>query len=279
MVTGSNQITTRAEFVDSALESTPADESSLSIFHSGNGLSFCLYHKISGKVLLLVDYEHDGRSETGMELLQQFNETFGHYTLAWETDTYTWIPKELFSESDVPVLAKKLLGTTDVQWTEVSEMDAVLIHSPLPPVLERVAESLPEVKLYPRPASSALALHRFWKKKPGDHVNIHIREGYLDILAFTNGKLVLQNTYETDSIEDQLYFLTYAYEQLKHSPEEVPLKVSGNLVEGDRLWKAYQKYIRNVSWLGSVSNLQASASVPTAAINQYASLLHLAACE
>ena len=121
--------------------------------------------------------------------------------------------------------------------------------------------------------------NRFWKKKPGDHVNIHIREGYLDILAFTNGKLVLQNTYETDSIEDQLYFLTYAYEQLKYSPEEVPLKVSGNLVEGDRLWKAYQKYIRNVGWLGSVSNLQASASVPTAAINQYASLVHLAACE
>ncbi|NVK05743.1 MAG: DUF3822 family protein [Flavobacteriia bacterium] len=279
MVTGSNRITTRAEFIDSALESTPAEESSLSIFHSGNGLSFCLYHKASGKILLLVDYEHDGSSDTGMELLQQFNETFGKYILSWETDTYTWVPKELFNEKDVPSIAQKMLGKTDVQWTIIDELEAVLIHSTIPPVLERMAESLPAVTALPRPASSALALHRFWKTKPGEHVNIHVRSGALDILAFSNGKLILQNTYETDSIEDQLYFLTYAYEQLKFSPEEVPLKVSGDIVEGDRLWKTYQKYIRNVGWLGSVSNLKPSASIPTAAINQYASLVHLAACE
>ncbi len=278
MVTGNSHITTRAEYIDGGLESTPASESLLSIFYSGDGLSFCLSHTPTKKILLLADYQLDTRPEAGLELLKQFNETFGEYILSWQVEHSTWVPKELLTQESIPTISKEVMGISKVQHTEIDELDATLLHEPIPPVLERIYESLSSAKLLPKPASEVIAFSRYWKSKPGDHFYLNVGENTIDIIAFSNGKLQLQNTYPTDSIEDQLYFVLYAYEQLKFNTEEVPLKITGSIEENSTLWNTYQKYIRNVDWLDHISGLNYSSAIPIASIRKYAPLVHLAAC-
>ncbi|KAB2808050.1 DUF3822 family protein [Phaeocystidibacter luteus] len=278
MVTGSKSISTRAEFIDDAIEQLSAVEGVLSIFHTEGGLSFSLAHASSGRVMLLVDYELDNRPESGLELLNQFNETFKSYQLGWDVERFTWIPQELFLESETTQLGSKLLGINNAIATPVPELEAVLIHSPIPPVLERIAEALEAPILLPKPASDALSLGRHWKTRPGEHVYLHLEKEYVDILAFSNGKLQLHNRFVAKTKEDKLYFVLYAYEQLKFHPDEVPLKLTGGILENDDLWKSFDKYVRNVEWLENLNQIHSTAAIPQSQLRQYAPLIHLHSC-
>ncbi|NVK27857.1 MAG: DUF3822 family protein [Flavobacteriia bacterium] len=278
MVTGSNSISTRAEFIDDAIEQLSANEGVLSIFHTEGGLSFSLAHASSGRVMLLVDYELDNRPDSGLELLNQFNETFHAYQLGWDVERFTWIPQELFLESETTQIGLKLLGINNAVATAIPELEAVLIHSPIPPVLERIAEALDGPALLPKPASDVLALGRHWKTRPGEHVYLHIEPEYLDILAFSNGKLQLHNRFVAKTNEDKLYFVLYAYEQLKFQTDEVPLKLSGSILENSELWKSFGKYIRNVEWLENLNQVHSTASIPQTQLRRYAPLIHLHSC-
>ncbi len=278
MVTGNNSITTRGEFIDDALEQLDASEGILSIFQSEDGLSFSVAHRTSGQILLITDYKLDNRPDAGVELLQQFNEPFSEYRLGWDCKKWTWVPQELFDLKELGTLSETLLGTVQTTYTEVPDINAVLIHENVPPVLERIQEALESSTLLPHPAAEAISLTKHWKVRPGEHVYLHITTNSLNLLAVSNGKLQLHNTYETKSAEDQLYFVLYAYEQLKFNTDEVPLKVTGNILENDALWKSYKKYIRNVEWMENIGSIHSSYSIPQRQLHLFAPLIQLHVC-
>lgn len=278
MVTGNNTIVTRSEFIDRSIEQLSASEGILSIFQREDGLSFCLSHQPSGKVILLADYGISNEPSAGIELLKQFDESFGSYRLGWYTPHYTWIPKVLFDESQVAELGRKTLGPVRTQWIEVPESEAVILHEAIPAQLERIAEQLESPLILPEGAIQALAMTRYWKTRPGSHIYVHVEEKYLSLTAVSTGKLLLQNHYPTKTDEDRLYFILQAYEQLHFHPDEVPLKLSGYLTESGPFRKTISKYIRDVNWLENLGTIHPAESVPAHELRKYAPLIHLHSC-
>lgn len=277
MVTG-NKITTRAQFIDDAIDSTAADSSALSIFQSEDGLSFSLADVNTGKILLLTDYTLDQRPDAGLELLSQFNERFSKYFAGWQPEVYTWVPKELFNPEDAIEMGKQTLGISNASFTEVEELEAVLLHSPIPNVLERLVESLETVRVLPKPAADAIAVLKQWKRKPGEHVYLHIEKESIDILVLSNGKMLLQNSFKAKTGPDKLYFVLYALEQLKLEADHVPLKITGEILEKDDLWKTLETYVRYVDWLEEIDPIHSSAAIPKAQLKKYAPVVHLHSC-
>lgn len=279
MVTGSNQkIETRCEYIDSGLESLKASEGQLSIFLAGDGLSFSLIHRATGKVLLLNEYLLPNSPGSALEMLHQFNESFDSYMVGWQAEKHTWIPSDLFDESQLPTLVQDTLGITDYQFTEVPELNAVIVHSPLPESLERIVEALPEAKVLPHSAIHALALTKHWKTLPGDQLYCNIEEDVLSLTAISNGKLVLQNSFPADCNENRLYYLLFAFEQLKYHPDQVAIKLSGQVDENDAFWSQLEKYVRRIDLLENLDNIHPSSSIPQVELRKHAPLIQLHSC-
>ncbi len=278
MVTGNNSIITKGEFIDDALEQLNPQEGILSIFHKEGGLSFSVANRKTGRLLLIADYKLDNRPEAGVELLQQFNEPFGAYHVGWDSSKWTWVPLELFSADDLPTLSETLLGTRQTTYTTVPSANAVLIHELAPPIIERLQDALEEYSAFPQPAAEAISLLNHWKNRPGQHMYVFVDLNKVHVLAISNGKIQLHNAFEAKTVEDQLYFVLYAYEQLNFNPDEVPLKLSGHLLEKDELWKAYAKYIRNVEWMENINPIHGSHAIPERQIHLFSPLIQLHLC-
>lgn len=278
MVTGSNNIHTRCEYIDPAIEQLKADEGELSIFQWGDGLSFSLVHASTGKILLLTEYQLSSDPNSALELLSQFNEPFGSFKIGWKSPRSTWIPKALFDENLFPEYVKSTLGKGDFEFTVIEELEAVLIHEKMPAHLERVAENYTVHKSLPDPAIHALAIARHWKTRPGQHMYADYNKETLTMTAISNGKLLLQNTYHVATEEDALYYVLFAYEQLKFHQDEVPLKISGDLVEKHGLWSTLAKYIRDIEWLDNIGNIHPASAIPKNDIRLHAALIQNHTC-
>lgn len=278
MVTGNNSIVTRGEFIDSAIEQLSSKEGELSIFLEGDGLSFSVLHKPSGKIVLLAEYQIDSNPSSVLELLKQFDEPFASYKIGWHSPKTSWIPQALFSEDQLNNLASKTLGEGQFTYTTVEELEAVVIHDFMPESLERVVEAYSNTLVLPDSAIHATAISRLWKTRPGEHLFVDKKENYISVAAISNGKLLLQNTFPIANDEDVLYYILYVYEQLKFHPDEVPMKVSGNLTENHGLWATLSKYIREIDWIESVGKVHPAHAIPVHEIRNNAALTHLHSC-
>lgn len=278
MVTGNNSIVTRGEFIDPAIEQLSSKEGELSIFQAGDGLSFSLAHQPTGRVVLLAEYELSSDPSAILELLKQFNEPFGSYKIGWKSQLNTWIPKALFDESKLSTYSESTLGKGKFDFTEMDEMDSILIHEPIPAQLERVVEAYPNPLALPDAGIHATAITRHWKTRPGEHVYIDYNNDALSVTAVSNGSLLLQNTYSIQSEEDALYYILFAYEQLKFNQDEVPMKVSGTLTENHGLWSTLSKYIRNIEWMEFTGNIHPSSAIPINELRVNAALIQLHSC-
>lgn len=278
MVTGNNSIVTRGEFIDPAIEQLSSKEGELSIFQAGDGLSFSLAHKPTGRIVLLAEYELSSDPNAVLELLKQFNEPFGSYKMGWKSNLNTWIPKALFDESKFSTYSEATLGKGDFAFTEMDEMESVLIHERIPAQLERVAEVYSNLLALPDAGIHATAITRHWKTRPGQHMYIDYNPGALSVTAVSNGSLLLQNTYAIQSEDDALYYVLFAYEQLKFNQDEVPMKVSGPLTENFGLWSTLSKYIRNIEWMEFTGSIHPSNAIPIVELRTNAALIQLHSC-
>lgn len=80
----------------------------------------------------------------------------------------------------------------------------------------------------------------------GQKIGLHIQKQHFDIVYKKDNRLQYLNSFTYKSVEDILYFLLYAMEQLKANPEEVPLVILGEFEQNSDLYKTIFRYIRTV---------------------------------
>lgn len=277
MATGNNRITTRCEFVDPAIDRISADKTQLTLFHYGEGLCFSLLNRELNKIVLLADYLLPQSAGAVGEVLQQFTQTFAGYHIIWHSPAQGFIPESLFDPTQQISLGEKLLGIPDAAITQMPAIQSVLLHNPMPAYLEAVR--FPKARFHPDSYCAVQSVATGWKHRPGQNIQVQVWEKYLSITAFANGKLSVHNHFATQSDEDRLYYILFAYEQLKQNPEEVPLNINGFIEEGGALWKKLQEYIREVKMRESTEHFSFSTAIPNEMIRRYLPVFESFSCE
>lgn len=192
-----------------------------------------------------------------LELLRNFfdeNELTKHkykdVVVLWESQRSTLVPNALFdaaeqetyfhfnhgSETDEKIYADKL------KTTEVFNVYAI------PPDLEK---SLRFGSFRIRHHASVfiesmMVFSKLTLLPKQVFVNVH--SGFFDMLVTENGKLLFYNSFAYKTAEDFIYFVLFVYEQLKLSPENNGIILSGEILKNSALFDMLYKYVRNIDF-------------------------------
>src|SRR5690554_8090580 len=74
---------------------------------------------------------------------------------------------------------------------------------------------------------------------------INLHSACFDLLAFSDNSLKLCNNFPIKSENDFIYFTLFAFEQLKLSPNEVEIIMSGHHPRFDALGKQLSRFLRH----------------------------------
>ncbi len=82
-----------------------------------------------------------------------------------------------------------------------------------------------------------------------DAVYIQVYENQFDLAIFKGKDLQFFNRFEYQTVEDFIYFLLYALEQLKLDCDTVPVYLAGTIAEKSKLYELMYTYIRKLSFV------------------------------
>ena len=159
----------------------------------------------------------------------------------------TLIPDELFDKEN----SKKILELTSnvydlIRSDLLSDINTHLIYT-IPDLINDIAFTFfPNAK---QKAQQSLLIEQFIKLDENkNNAYIYIGENSLNITAFKNGKLLLNNSFDFETKEDILYYTLFAFEQLKLNTETVSTRLYGEIIKGDEKHQLLYEYIRNIKF-------------------------------
>jgi hypothetical protein len=87
------------------------------------------------------------------------------------------------------------------------------------------------------------------------HFYVNVSQNTFDIVVLENRKLIFFNSFEFQTKEDFIYYILFAYEQLKLNPEDITLHLMGNIHSDSELYEMAYTYIQSIQFVESSSIL------------------------
>ena len=158
---------------------------------------------------------------------------------------HTIVPSEFFDEKNASLLLSTNAELLDViKFHKIPEISAIAIYSlqeELDDLLNLLfPETIPEV-------IQSRFISEFFKKSGNDEIaHVYISFEIIHICIFSKGKLILTNSYDYKNNEDILYYILFAFEQLKLDPSEIKTRLYGDIAKNNHKFKLLYKYIRDI---------------------------------
>ena len=229
----------------------------LSIQLSLNGFSFCITNS-EGKIIAtvsnfsskedLTEQELKHKLVTAFDTKPELQAQFTHVTVIYTNDLYCFVPKQFYNDKHKEVYFKysiKTLATDFISADELSVAPIINLFIPYININNYLIERFTEFEFL---HSSGLLVNYLLQKEALEtdpKIYLHFYAKHFDIIVTKGKELLLCNTYINQSNEDVLYYLLFAMEQLKLSPQEVEVKLL-NTIENE-LYELLYTYIKNMS--------------------------------
>lgn len=284
-------------FVDPGLNYLFTNNYDLSVRILPDGFSYAVFDTLQEKFISLEEYSsptspkqlnHFGLNEYTQWLDQVVNqcyllkEKFNRVYILLGGRKYTLMPTPVFD----PAYARKYLGFNH----PLSISDTVFydsIKSPESCLIYAIPESLNSwiVRNYP----DALTFHvcgslirnfylQFRGRSRDTRILANIQADVLDIIVFKGPVFQFCNSFHYSTHTDLLYYLLFAFEQLKINTEESPLFLSGFAEKNNELFKLPSTYIRHVELIPEVQGRILSSAFDHAPLHHYFDLLNVSLC-
>lgn len=246
----------------------------LSVQIALTGLSFLVRNNDRTEVLLFSEKSFD-TTRTPEELLLEldtlfaehlsFDTNFESVSVVYANSEYTIVPASLFDEtkaSDYLKFNSKILSNDFIAWDSLDARDMKVVYVPYVNINNYLFEKFGSFDYF----HSTTLLLKTLKSPTFDKqtlVQVLVRDGVFDLIVQKGGKLVLCNSYPFKTPEDFIYYILFAFEQLKLNPDEVKVEFMGAISENDDHFAIAHTYIRNLSFYEpSVNVIQLGESLP-----------------
>ena len=158
---------------------------------------------------------------------------------------HTIVPSKIFDEKNAKLLLSTNAELLDViKFHKIPELSATAIYS-----LHEELDDLLNL-LFPRIIPEVIQskfISEFFKKSENKEVaHIYISFEIIHICIFSKGKLILTNSYDYKNNEDILYYILFAFEQLKLDPNQIKTRLYGDISKNNQKFKLLYKYIRDI---------------------------------
>jgi hypothetical protein len=265
---GNNNTALKFNFADNSFQSAEASLQDLSVKFSPDGLSFCL--KKSGKLLLLKDFRFSKifsakvLSEKIDKIIQEEflnDQSFSKITAIIENNRFVTIPAPLYDKEN----SEQLLNLNcepepeDIIFSDYLKTPEVYnVYAASGEVIDKLSARFGKINTVHQTTVLVNALLAKYKNNLENILLLNVNSLSFEIILISENKLKFCNSFYFHKNEDIIYFLLFTCEQLKLNPENIKLKLSGEITAESELHKLLFEYIRNIDFFTRDASLPIS---------------------
>ncbi|MGM5470433.1 DUF3822 family protein [Flavobacteriaceae bacterium LMO-SS05] len=233
----------------------------LSIQISLSGLSFCILDVLSNTIehLKCIPFE---KKATPFEVLERlitvlntntiFEQAFQSVLVIYQNELSCCVPKPLFDEehsADYLKFNAKILHSDFIAHDDITINNSVNVYVPFVNINNYIFDRFGDF-VY-KHASTLLIQSLLQKEIDSKDAKLYVNVSntHFEVVAIDKGQFVFYNTFEYQTKEDFIYYILFAIEQLKLSPETIHTKLMGDLTKDDERFAIAYKYIRFVEFI------------------------------
>jgi hypothetical protein len=113
----------------------------------------------------------------------------------------------------------------------------------------------------------------------GRQVHLNFFRTYFEMVVISGSKLLLCNQFNYGGESDVVFYVLYAYEQLKLAPDTTELVFHGYIQKTDPVYQTFKKYIRKINFARPTTLFNYSYTFQQQPEHYFTSLLDLYKCE
>ncbi|MFC7357320.1 DUF3822 family protein [Jejudonia soesokkakensis] len=260
---------------------------SLSVHVSLTGLSFLITSEATSETLhfseinfitpatpeeLLLEIE---KALTSKEDLQT---NFENINVVYATDLYTIVPESLFDENKASEYLKfnaKILANDFIASDVVKDHPMVVVYVPFININNFFFDRFGSFTYYHAVTILLEKILHSEEQGINPKMYINVNKEHVDCIIVDGNSLQLCNTYNFKTPEDFIYYILFAFEQLKLNPETTQTIVMGAINFEDDTYAMLYTYIRHISLFEDATGI----SIDSEANHQHIILKSLASCE
>ncbi len=239
----------------------------LSIQFSLDGFSFSVFDLELQEFILFVSYEFNSKKNSPENLLIQVKQVFTSEQILFlqfekvlvihVNNLASFVPFSLFDEDHLETYVKfnnKIYNSDFFVYDYVLNHDMVAVFVPYVHINNFLIDQFGsfEYKHY----SSILVenLLNNYASKDQSNCYINVSKSHFEIIISQQKKLRLYNTFEYSTVEDFIYYVLFALEQLNLDVENIQVDLLGLINKKSALFEVLYTYIRNVRLLNYIPN-------------------------
>lgn len=249
-------------FYDKSFQETDTEHYILTVSIGSRSVVFNLYDPENRRFIGFETFSSDELEKTStiagqLDFLLKkrpwLNSSFYHINLIFNNDLSTLIPQPLFDEKEkAAYLRFNQPGqkNNSVECDIMKNMQMANVYFMPVRVINKAIEIWPEVKFYHYSSVLIESLGiNFKNKTENQTLFVNLRDEVFDVVNFKEGKLNFYNSFRFKAVEDFIYFMLAAIEQLQLNPEEARIVLSGNMDKSDEKYEMVYRYIRHFEFI------------------------------
>ena len=231
----------------------------LSIQVSLNGLSFCVADTLRNTILLSEQLNF-GKELSPFEVQRELKDLLrenkvleldiAETVVIHRNQLFSLVPKALFDKEELANYLKfnaKILANDLIEYDEIDSHEIVNVYVPYVNINNYIFDLFGEFEF----VHNGTVLLESLLKSAGSNTEpacfVHIGHQQMDLIIVAKKQLVFYNSFNFQTKEDFIYYILFSLEQLELDPENTPLRLFGNVEEGDELYNICYEFIRHIS--------------------------------
>ncbi|MDD4608872.1 MAG: DUF3822 family protein [Bacteroidaceae bacterium] len=237
------------------IDFSKSDQYTLSIRFSSDGFSYMIYdptidYSLSFSEMNLHTTESYLANATRLlhhpDLIEH---TYKRINIIHVSKRFTLIPTEFYQKElseDYFYHNHPRVTNEQVLYNALPLSSIVVAHGIQTDLFQLIEQTYPTATIYSHVCPLIEFLHNASKHGNKKKMYINYRSKEMDVFCYNRGQLLLSNTFQTKSIEDQVYYLLYIWQQLSFNQERDEMRLVGFIPEKEQLLNKLRYYVKNV---------------------------------
>jgi len=205
--------------------------------------------------------------------------TYGEARVALDTGRLVAVPARLFREEEAPAYLYKLtppLPEDEVHSHPCAGLGVQAVYALSKRLRPLLREYFPLARVHHLGVAFLMAGHQLSvAQADGAFVLAEVQHQSLRLAALQDGRLLFFNTFPVRHARDVLYFTLLAYREAQLDPLQVPLWISGQVLEDSNALQQLRRYVRQIRWAQPPAFLAHNEALDQVPTWFYHSLFHL----
>ncbi len=239
----------------------------LSIQLSLDGLSFCTLNVLEETVDRF-EYLPVKSPQTPESLLKEadlffknhhiFSNNYKDVLVIHDNELSALVPNAFFNPSEIATYLKfnvKIYETDSIAYDVISNAEITNVYVPFANINNYFFEAFGEFEFK---HCNTVLLEKLFRERQDQHHTVMyalIAERYFHFIILKDRKLLFNNRFTYQTPEDFLYYILFTAEQLNLNPDQIPLKLAGDIKAGDPLYSLAYNYVRNIDFVSDTEDI------------------------